>query len=303
VIVGDSLKVRFASILLGAVVLGGSGVTHAQDMDACIAASDEAVLLRKSERLMEARVPLATCAAPSCPDIVRSSCQQRLAGLNQEIPSIVFVVKDGAGHDLDAVKLMIDGSPYADRLGGVAVSLDPGEHEFRFETAGEVPVIRRFVLHQSEQNRREPIVIGGPFTTPPTVPEVAAPPGTSSRASMDRAVSSHGRAQRTIGLVAGGVGLVALGAGAVFGLLSLSAHQSYEQNCGSKINAPAGFCTQTGVDGESDAATKGTLSTIFFIGGGALTAAGGVLFLVAPKGTVNAQVGVAPGGIAVRGWF
>ncbi|MGD0679319.1 MAG: hypothetical protein ABSC94_28320 [Polyangiaceae bacterium] len=313
---------QFASLLVFAAVVCVSGVAHAQDTDACIAASEKAVSLRKAEKLVESRVPLATCAAPACPDLIRASCQQRLIDVNEAIPSIVFFAKDRAGHDLDEVKLTIDGSPYANRLGGVAIALDPGEHEFRFELEGERPVVRRFVLHQSEQNRREQIVIGGPSAEPPTAPKATAPIAPISTATpvlpaagapaehslpppIDGGASSHGSAQGPIGLVIGAAGVAGLGAGAVFGLLSLSAHQNYEKNCGSNlnVNAPANSCNQAGASGEADAAKKGDLSTIFFAAGGALVAVGAVVFFTAPKGAVSAQVGIAPGGLIVSGRF
>jgi hypothetical protein len=110
---------------------------------------------------------------------------------------------------------------------------------------------------------------------------------------IDEGASSHGSAQGPIGLV---IGVAGLGAGAVFGLLSLSAHQNYEKNCASNINinAPANSCNQTGASGEADAAKKGDLSTIFFAAGGALVAVGAVLFFTAPKGPVSAQVAHGP---------
>jgi len=55
--------------------------------------------------------------------------------------------------------------------------------------------------------------------------------------------------------------------------------------------------------GESDAATKGTISTVFFIGGGLLAAGGAVLFLTAPSGTSSTQVGFGPGSVLFKGQF
>lgn len=297
----DAIKTtsRVACLALLVTVSSTVRVARAQDTDACINASEKALALRKAEKLIDARASLSTCAASSCPDAVRTSCQQRLAETNQTIPSIVFFAKDGTGRDLTTVKLTIDGAIYADHLDGSAIVRDPGEHEFRFEATGQEPVVKRFVLHAGEQNRREDIVIGAA----PAAPATASVPPASAAPVADQGPVNDGRIQRTIGLVVGGVGVVGLVVGGIFGALSMSAHSSYEQNCGSNIGAPAGFCNSAGVSGESDAATKGTISTAFFIGGAVATAAGAVLFFTAPSGPSSTQGGLGPAGVLVKGQF
>jgi hypothetical protein len=285
-----------------AMLASTGGVAHAQDTDACIAANEKAVALQKKGQLVQARAALSTCAASSCPDAVSSSCRQRLVALGETIPSVVFFAADASGHDLVAVRVTVDGAPYADHLDGRAIVLDPGEHEFRFEAAGQAPVVRRLVLHQGEKNRREDVVIGlpgapGPAATPaPAIARVAAP-------GSGQETATRGAVQRTTGLVVGGVGVAGVVAGGVFGALSMSAHGSYEASCGSSIGAPAGRCNASGVTGESDAASKGTASTILFIGGGLATAAGLVLYLTAPSGVATPEVAVVPGGVVVAGRF
>lgn len=295
------------SILLAALP-GAAKLAHAQDTDACIGASEKAVELRKADKLIEQRGALALCAASSCPDAVRTSCQQRLAQANQAIPSIIFVVQDGSGHELVAVKLAVDGVVYADRLDGSAIALNPGEHEFRFEVAGQPPVVKRFVMHQGEQNRRENVLPGAtPIPAAAETPSAPAapvmPPDASAPAAAEPNASGRSSTQRTLGLVVGGVGVASMAAGAILGGLSIAAHSSYEKNCGSNIGAPAGFCNALGVSGQRDAATKGTLSTIFFFGGGAAAAAGGALFLTSPKGAASTQVGVGIGSVVAKGQF
>jgi hypothetical protein len=293
-----------------AAMTGAATLARAQDTDACINASEKAVALRKADKLIEQRAALSTCAASSCPDAVRTSCQQRLAQANQAIPSIVFLAKDGAGRDLAAVRLTIDGATYADHLDGSAIVLNPGEHEFRFEVAGQAPVVKPFVMHQGEQNRREVIVLGAAaIPAAEMAPSASAAPATrdastpAPAAAADQGAPSRGGPQRTLGLVVGSVGLASLAAGAIFGGLSMAAHGSYEKNCGTNIGAPAGLCNSQGVSGESDAATKGTLSTVFFIAGGVATVAGAALFFTSPKGPASSQVGVGPGSLVVKGQF
>jgi hypothetical protein len=277
--------------LLGALASIPS-VAAAQDADACINANESAVTLRKAHKLIDERAALSACAASSCPEAVRASCQQRLAQLNQAIPSIIFIVKDGEGHDLSGVKLTIDGALKGDRLDGSSISLDAGDHEFRFEVPGQAPVVRHFVLHEKEQNRSETVVIGA-----------ASAPQRASTASPSESAGGTGRTQRTIGVVVGGVGLAGLAVGGLFGAFSLSAHNGYQRYCGASANLPNGVCTQDGVNGERDAATKGTISTLAFIAGGALVLVGTALFILAPSADGSAQIAIGPDGVHVRGRF
>jgi len=294
------LAPRLGSLVLVAAAVAVPALARAEDAPntgACIAASESAVALKKENKLIDARTQLSLCASPSCPDVVKTSCHQRLTEVGHAIATLVLVTKDTSGNDLTAVTLSIDGAPYASRLDGSAIELDPGEHELRLEVAGQPVVVRRLVMHEGERQRRETVVLGAPAVAAPgaepargSEPGVAAPP-------------SNGGAERTIAEVVGGVGLAALAVGGIFGVLTMSAHNNYEQHCGAAIGAPAGSCDERGVVGESDATSKGTLSTIFFAGGAVAAAAAVILFVTAPKGTRGARVGVGPGGVIVGGRF
>jgi hypothetical protein len=293
-----------ASIVALAAFLGAPEIARAQDIDQCISASEKAVALRKAGKLIEARASLSRCSASTCPEAVSTSCQQRLGDVIQAIPSIVFTAKDGSGHDLAAVKLSVDGAAYSDHLDGTVMELDPGQHDFRFEVAGQAPVVQHFVLNESEHNRRERIVIGGvPIVAGQAADAQGESVGGKSSPGASADQPSGSSAQRTAALVVVGVGAAGLVAGAIFGALSVSAHSSYEKDCGSSIGAPPGYCDAQGVSGQSDAANKGTLATVFFVAGGVAAAAGGIWYFLAPKGGDGVQVGAGPGGISVKGSF
>jgi hypothetical protein len=279
--------------LIGALVLAfasvlGPRIAHAEDIDTCISASEKAQALRKKMSLIDARAALSQCAASTCPDQVSTYCRQRLAEVNKAIPSIVLVAKDGAGHDLTAVKVSIDGAPQLDHLDGTAIELNPGQHTFLLETQGEAPVTRDFVLVEGEHDRRETVVIGQPPPPPP-------------KAGGEKPSGDGG--QKTLPLIVAGVGAAALVGGGVLGLLSMSAHNSYEQNCGSNIGAPSGYCNATGKNGEADAALKGNLATGFLIGGGVIAAAGVVWYFVVPSKRNDVTVGVGPMAVSIQGKF
>jgi hypothetical protein len=76
-------------------------------------------------------------------------------------------VRDRAGRETGAVRVRIDGELLLERVGGEAVPVDPGEHTFRFETAGEPSIDRRIIVRQGEKNRRVAIRFGRELTPPP----------------------------------------------------------------------------------------------------------------------------------------
>ncbi len=110
-----------------------------------------------------------------------------------------------------------------------------------------------------------------------------APPADSSTPS------SSGGAQRTIALVTGGAGIVGIGVGSVFGILAMSKNNSTSGHCnGSVCDAPT-------IAALGDARTDATVSTVGFVAGGVLLAAGAVLYLTAPKGSPSTGLVLSPG--------
>jgi hypothetical protein len=264
----------------------------------CVEANTKGQDLRREGELSGARSQFHACAVSECPVLVRDDCTRRLDEVDRAQPTVVFEIKDGAGNDLPAVKVSVDGQPLADSLDGSALLVDPGTHNFTFEVAGQPPVAKQLVLHEGEKGRIERVTIA-PSALAGASREPAGGIGGSSNPSHAEANASSG--QRTVGLVVGGVGVASLVAGAILGGLAIAARDNYEKDCGSNIGAPAGQCNQQGIDGHGDASTKGTLSTVFFVAGGVLAAAGAVVFFTAPSGST--QVGVGPTGAYVSGRF
>jgi hypothetical protein len=273
----------------------------------CLGASETSIKLRSAHHLRESRQQLLECAALTCPLEVRSECERRLVGVNAAIPTLVFEAKDAAGNDLSAVSVSMDGKPLADRLEGTAISLDPGSHSFHFEAVGHGMVDKSFVLHEGEKDRRERIVFGavaapGVTGVASRAQDQAVPPKAadgSSPASADRGTTSSSWGPlKTVGVVAGGVGLVGIGIGAAFGLLAAS--DKNNANCDAN-----GYCTPGPL---SDARSHATVSTVGFIAGGVLLAAGIGLVISGPReraGSVQVgpTVGAGSGGLVVGGSF
>jgi hypothetical protein len=244
----------------------------------CVSLNEKAGPLQKAGKLVEAHASLVRCSASSCPAVVRDDCAKEALAVDAAIPTIVFEARDGAGNDRSDVRLTIDGEARADRLTGVALDVDPGDHTFAFEASGLPPLEKHFVIHAGEKNRREQIVLG-PLAKP------AAPPADRS----DR--TQRGVALRPIGLVVGGVGVGGLVTGGIFGLL---AHSKWNQ---AVIDCAGGCAADSPARTEASSAhSQAMVSNIAFAAGGALTVTGLVLFLAAPSRTAEktTALGIAP---------
>ncbi|MGH7269036.1 MAG: hypothetical protein ACREJ3_01285, partial [Polyangiaceae bacterium] len=224
--------------------------------------------------------------------------------LEKAQPTILFEFKDCTGRDLIDVTATMDGHPLGQALGGSALRLDPGPHEFVFTETGVEPVTKTFVIEEGEKERRERIVIGAP---PPPIatpaPEMTVPP------LAEGGAKSGTPTQKLAGLIVGGVGVAGIATGAVFGLLTMSAASQQKSDCASATSC-ANFAGASSA--HSGGETDGTVSTVAFIAGGALLAGGAALFLTAhshehPASTMGLVVvpGIAPGGAALwaRGEF
>ncbi len=291
---GDLASARLKLLACAAVlaIAGPAREARAQDVDTCITASESGKALRKKLDLIAARTAWSECAASTCPDEVSAYCRTRLEDVVKAIPSIVLAAKDGAGHDLVGVTLTIDSSPYDGHPDGSAIELNPGRHTFAFQVAGQEPVTRDFILNEGERDRRETIVIG------------AAHAQGSGKVSQEAPIKdAEENSHETLAFVMAGAGAASLIAGGVFGLMSMSAHNGYEKNCGSNIGAAPGQCNAQGVTGEKDAATKGNLATGFLIGGSVLAAAGTTWFFLAPAGHTELSAGIGPRGVTLQGRF
>jgi hypothetical protein len=228
---GRLSKRAVALVGLVAVVLGTRAARS--DDDACIAAAEGALSLRKQEQIQGAITRLAGCLDPACPVQVRSVCDKRLSDFTQVLPTIVLVAKDTANNDLIDVKVTVDGTPLTDRLDGRAWKVDPGPHVFRFEAASFVPATKALVLGEGEKERHESIVLT-PISRPAD--------GTESARPQRTAAGWNG--WKTAAAASGIAGLAGLGLGAGFGWAALQASRSQNSvgcmaSCNQSMEPPA----------------------------------------------------------------
>ena len=287
---------RPSSRLCLALVCAAASAAPAQaraDDAACIAATEQSLPLRKQGKLHDALKQLAACTDTSCPAEVRDECAKRIGDVNAAMPTLILAAKDGSGNDLFDVKVSMDGSALAGSLDGRPLAIDPGEHAFRFEAKGQDPVEKKLVLREGEKDRREGVVIGPLPTTPATA---AAPPPT---AAPQQPAGPFWTTPRTLGVISGAAGVVGLGLGAYFGAFALGAQNREKTDCASSAacNNPA-----QGQEDYSKANTDATASTVSFVAGGVLLAAGVVLWFLSPstesgaQGATTGRLYVAPSG-------
>jgi hypothetical protein len=176
-----------------------TGVVQAADPSTaeCLAATESSVKLGNEHKLRAERAQFLVCAAASCPADIRKDCASQAESVSAQIPTIIFAAKDPSGADLSAVKVTMDGEVLTERLAGIALSIDPGEHTFTFETAGQSPVTTKFMIQQAQKDRRELVTFGSPVP----VPDTSSPQGV--RESMGEPASSTGANVRRSGLGGG----------------------------------------------------------------------------------------------------
>jgi len=259
----------------------------------CIEANTNGQELRREGKMSAAREQLRQCADASCPSIVRDDCTKRLDDLERAQPTIIFEAKDGAGNDLGAVKVTVDGLPLADRLAGTPLAVDPGEHTFTFETAGQPTSQKKLVLREGEKDRRERITLGAAGTP------AGSPQGAGAQPYTPPAETASGLGtQKVLAIVAGGAGVVGVGLGTAFGLIAISKKSDAQSAC------PDLCSTQDGVNKWSDAKSAANVSTVaFVVGGVALAGAATLWFTAKPQASsgATAQIGIGPGAVQLKG--
>jgi hypothetical protein len=264
----------------------------------CLTASENAIKLRGQRHLHAARKQFLVCAAVTCPVDVRIDCAQKVEDINRVAPSIVFEAKDGAGNDLASVRVSMDGNLLVDRLDGSALPVDPGEHTFTFEAAGQPSFDKTFIIREGERERHERVLVATAPPTPPPGPTTPAPiapaPLKAAEVSSPAAPSRSWSAVQISGLAAGGLGVVAIGVGSVFGLQAISKKSDSSSGC----NGDA--CKSGALQTRLDARSAGNTATAAFVVGGLLVVGGGAMFLAGGAGQHPTTTGVRAAPILAR---
>ncbi|HEV3191420.1 MAG TPA: hypothetical protein VGY54_13020 [Polyangiaceae bacterium] len=176
----------------------------------------------------------------------------------------------------------LDDQPLSIAALGIRRPVDPGTHVVRATADGWEPAETRFAVadagNASAALSMQKIAAVGPAAQPSPL---LAPTGESPAAPRDTGATSAGGGQRTLGWVGLGVGVAGLATGTITGILAMSKHSDLQTSC-------ANGCPPS-TQGDLDSYHMlGTLSTVGFIAGGVLSAAGLVLVITAPHDSTAA---------------
>ena len=252
-----------------------ASTARASDLKTCDAAYDEAQTLRDARKLASARDALLVCARATCPAFMAKDCRTWLGEVEPRIPSVVLVALDATGVAVPNVSAAIDGAA-ARKLDGTSWDVDPGQHTFTFVLPDGTRVDRPFLVIEGQKEQRVAVTVAA---APAAAAPLAAPMPVTPRpdslvgpvAPVIEKPSSSGFPYRTVGFVSLGLGVAGVAIGAVFGAEALSTKSDH--------------CIGTACDPgyASTALEQGTASTVGFVAGGVLAAAGLTLVLLAPS--------------------
>jgi hypothetical protein len=251
--------------------LGTAEGAFADDKLTCVAAADAAQQQRTEGKLREARTSLHVCAREVCPPIVRNDCTQWLAEVEATVPTIVLRAQNARGQDLTDVRIRIDNEAVAEKLDGLPIEIDPGQHVVTGERAGSKPLRQEIVINTGERNRTVSVVLEDAESAGGGGVVGALPPSSAPR-----------RLTPAVGIL-GGVAVAALGSFTYFGLRGSAEVAA--------MRAPGGCAPSCTTDDVNPARNKLIVADIS-LGVGLISAGVATyLFLSSPKQAAATSVG------------
>jgi hypothetical protein len=163
--IGRSVQISacWVAVFLCATPAGGQTVTKEvspKDKRICKIAYKSAKEREKSSRLREASEFYLACAKATCSAFLKQVCTTRYAQLQIDIPSIVPVVTDERGVTVYDVQVTMDGELLTSRLDGRALPVEPGTHDFSFDTGKGGAVSQKILIVQGQRNRPISVSVG-----------------------------------------------------------------------------------------------------------------------------------------------
>jgi hypothetical protein len=216
-------------------------------------------------------------------------------------PEVVLVVKDGVGHDLHAVRVIMDGQPLVDRVEGQSISIEPGEHHLLFQAAGFNQIETTVVAHEGQHRLRVLVFMrpagsgasGEPaIDLPAPAPPVPAPgsptaPAWSPGNAEPQAATPRWRKQVGVALL--GAAAASLVVGTVW---SIRAKTEYDHALDNECSGSANTCSPQGIADGRTAHDRALVATVAFVGTAAFLAGAATVYFAWP--TTKDRVAVAP---------
>jgi hypothetical protein len=230
-------------------------------------------------------------------NLARAQRDPRLAHVEAELARVdkvvskVDVLLDGPTPQ--GVSLRLDGVEVGAAGVGVALPVDGGSHTIVVSAPGKRP------FTTTVATVADGAVVPVHVPAFEDAPVVLAPPLAATPAAAP--TRSYWTPVRKVGLATLGVGAAVLAVGGVFGILAkVKLDASNNDGCSGNT------CPLNAFDERNTARTDGTLSTVFFIAGAAVAAAGGGLLVFAPGAKEHPEamsVGLGPASLWMKGTF
>lgn len=212
-------------------------------------------LLQARERYQRVAAEPPAANAPKAFRDTHAAAVKALDSLKTRIPTLQVKVTGAAA---ERTSFSIDGKPVAGDSLLSMKELDPGSYALRIEAPGAVPESRTVTLEEGSHQTLELAL------------KEAAPGGGDRRGPL------------APGIIVLGAGVAGLVIGAVTGAASLGTVGGLSEAC------PEKHCPDSQAANLNQAKTLATVSTVGFVAGGALAAAGVTLLVVRPFGTKTA---------------
>jgi hypothetical protein len=236
--------------------------------------------------------------------------RKEVSSVSPFIGGVTIVVQAQGGGEVPNEKVTIDGAPVNVASLGVRRAIDPGSHVLAVTGDGFKPAELRFTVPEGG-------AVDAPITLEKDPNYVVAPPTPTPAPSVPTATPSTEPTPTPIGerpetsssfpkflpFVALGVGAAGLVLGGITGGIALGDHSKLSSACGS------GPCDPSQKGQLDSYHTMAGISTAGFIIGGVGVAAGGLLWLLQPKGAPTPAAGwhvtptIGPASIGASGTF
>lgn len=233
----------------------------------CIDANESAQRLLRAGSLAQAREQVKLCVIESCPEPIRADCNDLGKAIEAAMPKVTFDARDKAGTQVTAVRVIMDGQPFLERLDGNPVPVEPGKHKFVFESPG-LPRTTKTLVFKAGEHRGE-------------------------RVDM---IDMTGPLLRTTGLVVAGIGVISIGYGTFRAFQAKSTYDDALEHCPNGPNS----CSEAGADGGDEAHDQAAAATTTIALGSILVAGGLAVYLFVPEQGFRIVPGVRQGGLTLE---
>jgi hypothetical protein len=222
--------------------------------------------------------------------------RERSAALFPKLARLEIVVPAAAR--VPGLVVRRDGVPLGEAQWGFAVPVDFGKHTVEVTAPNQRPFTKTVDVH--EAGATETIDVPRPTPMADGPPAASVPPTGGALSPI------FGAPLAKAGLAAGGIGVVGLALGGALGALAIS-----KQNASNRgpCDLARDVCSREGLSLRADAITAAAGSTIAFVAGGVMLAAGVVLVVLPAVRPARATadnlspvtIALRPGGLSLEG--